>query len=44
MSNTQGSFDAQFEVDLHDPHTEQCWANRDQITNIHRAPGEQVRS
>lgn len=43
MSNTQGSFNAQFEVDPDDPHPEQCRANGDQLTNIGRQPGEQVR-
>jgi hypothetical protein len=42
MSNTQG-FNAQFEVDPDDPHPEQCRANGDQLTNIGRQPGEQVR-
>lgn len=42
MSNTQG-FNAQFEVDPDDPQPEQCRANGDQLTNIGRQPGEQVR-
>ncbi|HEY7228145.1 MAG TPA: poly-gamma-glutamate hydrolase family protein [Nitrososphaeraceae archaeon] len=43
MSNTQGFFNAKFEVDSADPHKEQCWANGGQITDIGRNPGEQVR-
>lgn len=43
MSNSQGSFDARFEVDSTDPHKEQCWANSQQLSSINRHPGEQVR-
>jgi hypothetical protein len=43
MSNTQGSFNARFELDPDDPHPEQRRANGDQLTSIGRQPGEQVR-
>ena len=43
MSTTQGAFDAKFEVDPANPHKEQCWANSQQLSNINRHPGEQVR-
>ena len=44
MSNTQGSFDARYEVDPVPHDREQLRANRDKLTSIGRdKPGEQVR-
>jgi phage replication-related protein YjqB (UPF0714/DUF867 family) len=43
MSNTQGSFEAQFKVDGNHVHSEGCNANKNQLDSIDRHPGEQVR-
>jgi len=44
MSNTQGLFDARFEVDPVPGHREQLRANSDKLTSIGKdKPGEQVR-
>jgi phage replication-related protein YjqB (UPF0714/DUF867 family) len=45
MSDTQGSFDASFEV-VHNGNQvrrEECNANENQLNSIHRQPGEQIR-
>ena len=45
MSDTQGSFNARFEVEPNENqvHREECNANENQLNSIHRQPGEQVR-
>lgn len=45
MSDTQGSFNARFEVEPVENHVhrEECNANENQLNSIHRQPGEQVR-
>jgi hypothetical protein len=42
MSNTQGSFEAQFKVDGNHIHSEECNANENQLNSIDRHSGEQV--
>ena len=42
MSNTQGSFDAQFKVDENHLHSEECNANGNELNSIDRHSGEQV--